>query len=267
MVVTPDTRQMVCMIQRDPYPPSFGPVLLTAAHRILARHLLLRSSLAHGTPPHIQRSQHDVPGPRPCSDGDDDATAVFIALYGLTEVLDEHLQRLYHVRPGTATQHHTTTASLELALNTWVAGLSGPARAVVRRGHRDRDLSAPGAANLRLAYLSVRLLLQRMELEAERERRGGMGREENEGDGDGDDDDDDNNNNNESSPERAGVLLANRYLRARQTAEDIVMLVQELGPRQLEDFWLPGAAFVSVGTSRSFPLSHSPSPPGLMDSQ
>lgn len=110
----------------------------------------------------------------------------------------------------------TNTAVLELKLNSWVESLASPVRPIIRRG---RDLVLPGAANLRLAYLAVRLLLRRMELETERERAGVVDANRSTG-------------------------LANCYLRARQTAEEIALLAQDLGPEQLGDFWLPGTAFV-----------------------
>lgn len=183
------------------------------------------SSLAHGTPPHIQSFQHDVPAPKPhhfqapsetgeCSD----ATAVFIALYGLTEVLGECLHSLYDL----SRKQTVTDSSLEFRLNSWVESLANPVRSIILRGH---NLSLPGAANLRLAYFATLLLLRRMELEASRAK--------------GQDSTDFTMSNGE---------LANKYLRAQQTAEEIVMLVSELGRDHLGDFWLPGAAFVFSST-------------------
>lgn len=180
------------------------------------------SSLAHGTPPHIQRSQHDVPPPEPHhfsfeTEERSDAIAVFIALYGLTEVLGECLHSLYDL----SQKEQVTDSNLEFRLNSWVESLAGPVRGVILRGH---NLSLPGAANLRLAYFATLLLLRRMELEASREKAQDSTEVMNTGD------------------------LANKYLRAQQTAEEIVMLVSELGQDQLGDFWLPGAAFVFSST-------------------
>lgn len=185
-----------------------------------------RSSLAHGTPPRIQSSQHDVPPPEPLHFHDpseigerQDAIAVFIALYGLTEVLGECLYSLYDLSPQSQKQQ-VTDSNLEFRLNSWVESLTGPVRGVILRGH---NLSLPGAANLRLAYLATLLLLRRVELEAARENA-----LDNADSGSGD--------------------LPNKYLRAQRIAEEIVLLVSELGRDQLGDFWLPGAAFVFSST-------------------
>lgn len=187
------------------------------------------SSLAHGTPPHIQSSQHDVPPPEPlhfnetAGERPSDATAVFIALYGLTRVLGECLHCLYDLSPQK--QQAGTNSNLEFRLNSWVESLAGPVRGVILRGH---NLSLPGAANLRLAYFATLLLLRRMELEDSRENAGQQ--------------------NNPESGTGGGDSLANKYLRAQQTAEEIVMLASELEDDQLCDFWLPGAAFVFSST-------------------
>lgn len=148
-----------------------------------------------------------------------DATAVFIALYGLTEVLGECLHSLYDLCPKSHNQQ-VADSNLEFRLNSWVESLTGPVRGVIRRGH---NLSLPGAANLRLAYFATLLLLRRMELEASRE-------------------------NAQNNTDLRSGDLANKYLRAQQTAEEIVLLVSELGRDQLDDFWLPGAAFVFSST-------------------
>lgn len=222
-----------------------------------------RSSLAHGTPPHIQRSQHDVPPPEPhhfllpteppeTREHEPDATAVFIALYGLTEVLGECLHSLYDLRPQSHKQQQqqqgpglfiqVADSSLEFRLNSWVESLKGPVRGVILRGHNLSRL--PGAANLRLAYFATLLLLRRMELEASREQQAhNLGAA--------------HHSMTTTGTTMAGTTtadllnnnttagdLANKYLRAQQTAEEIVLLVSELGREQLDDFWLPGAAFV-----------------------
>ncbi|KAK9440987.1 N-terminal binuclear Zn cluster-containing/DNA binding domain-containing protein [Metarhizium brunneum] len=176
-------------------------------------------SLAHGTPPHISRIQYDVPLPTlECLCEGDSSEArvrtanVFIALVRLTDVLDQHLQRVYAVdgnRPW-------DTTSLELALNNWVESLTGSCRLIVIRGSR---LEIPGAANLRLAYLTTRLLLQRMELEAEKR-----------------------------IYDQLNERIMNRYIQARRTAEEILLLLQELQVEQLGGFWLPVTAFAFPAT-------------------
>ena len=199
--------------------------------------------MAHGTPPLLSRSQYDVPLPtleyldcnirtrsEKASSGVDEerilTAHVFIALMGLTDVLDHHLKHVFDVggaissNPGRAgysdhPSHPWNTTNLELQLNKWVESLSGSCRLIVIRGTR---LDIPGAANLRLAYLTTRLLLQRMDLEADKR--------------------------NDSSRER----IMNSYIEARRTAEDILLLLQELGPKQLGGFWLPVSAFAFPAT-------------------
>ncbi|KAH9907077.1 fungal-specific transcription factor domain-containing protein [Xylariomycetidae sp. FL2044] len=178
-----------------------------------------RSSLAYGTPPHLQTAFYDVPQPKKeyfsrdseCQ-RDLSAISVFVALSELTNVLDQYLQYLYQIDRRAA----NSTRNLELSLNRWVEGLEGDVRWVITRGTR---LDLPGAANLRLAYLSVQLLTHRLQLEEDRTR--------------GNIDED---------------VLANRYIHVRRTAEDIVVLVLELGEQQLGDFWLPMSAFIFPST-------------------
>ncbi|ODA82178.1 hypothetical protein RJ55_00684 [Drechmeria coniospora] len=176
-------------------------------------------SLAHGTPPHISRDQCNVPLPELeylCDDDPSDkqvrTASVFIALCNLTNVLDNHLQHVYRLgrdRPW-------GTTKLELSLNGWVESLAGCTRLIVVRGS---NLEIPGAANLRLAYLTTRLLLQRIELESAKQ-----------------------------TYPPANQNLMNRYIEARRTSEEILFLVQELQPQQLGDFWLSVSAFAFPAT-------------------
>ncbi|EKJ70833.1 hypothetical protein FPSE_08985 [Fusarium pseudograminearum CS3096] len=182
-------------------------------------------SLAHGTPPIISTSLNDVPKPLAenlCEEGASSdrmlKATVYIALVGLTDVLDLHLRHVHRLRNA---DEPRATTHLELALNSWVEDLGDDIRRVVIRG---TNLAIPGAANLRLSYLTVRLLSQRIELEAEKRIR-------------------------EASDSR----LLNRYMQARRTAEDILILVQELQAENLADFWLPSSAF-ALSTTVSFLL-------------
>ncbi|KAJ5836376.1 hypothetical protein N7447_002402 [Penicillium robsamsonii] len=174
------------------------------------------SSLAYGTPPHIRRSQYDVPLPLPeyLSDWerDHEANAVFIELMNLTDVLDHCLEQVYSIRIET----QGPSRNLELELNKWVDSLTGDIRKIIIRGS---NLNVPGACNLRLAYLATRLLLRRIDLDRERQ-----------------------------EPNSNAEHMANRVMEARRTAEDIVVLVQELGEVQLGDYWLPTVAFTFSAT-------------------
>lgn len=175
-----------------------------------------RSSLAYGTPPHIRRSQYDVPLPisEYLSDWerDHEASAVFIELMNLTDVLDHCLEQVYTIR----TETQGSSRNLELELNKWVDSLTGDIRRIIIRGS---NLNIPGASNLRLAYLATRLLLRRIDLDRERQ-----------------------------APGSNAEQMANRVMEARRTAEDIVVLVQELGEAQLGDYWLPVVAFTFSAT-------------------
>lgn len=133
--------------------------------------------------------------------------SVFIALVSLTEVLEQHLQFIYQVDRD----KNINPANLELDLNTWVESLDGNVRLIILRGSH---LDIPGASNLRFSYLTTRLLLQRIQLEADKQVYG-------------------------AHDER----LLNRYLQARRTAEDILIMTQEFQPEQFGDFWLSTSAF------------------------
>ncbi|KAF3068023.1 hypothetical protein CFAM422_008085 [Trichoderma lentiforme] len=174
------------------------------------------TSLAHGTPPHIQKAQYDVPPPtleylsEGLIDGNNPRselrTNIFISLVTLSEVLDRFLQYVYCVG-----RDKQTTTDLEHALHRWVETLEGPCRRIVLRGSH---LDVTGAANLRLAYLTAKLLLQRIQLEAEKQ--GDHVNEE-------------------------GVL--NRYSGARMTSEEMLMLIQDFQPEHLGDFWMSVSSF------------------------
>ncbi|KAI2465391.1 fungal-specific transcription factor domain-containing protein [Annulohypoxylon bovei var. microspora] len=177
------------------------------------------SSLAYGTPPHIQRSFYDVPQPKieyqlnqtdcPRRRG---AMAIFVALSTLTDVLDYYLQYLYQVDK----EADTLVTNLELRLNRWVESLDDDARQIITRG---ASLHISGAPNLRLAYLTIQLLTHRIRME-----------------------------NSRSVTEINEDSLANQYIQIRRTAEDIVFLVEELKEEQLGDFWLPVSAFAFPST-------------------
>lgn len=175
-----------------------------------------RSSLTYGTPPHIRRSQYDVPLPIPeyLSDWEynREANSVFIELMNLTDVLDHCLEHVYNIRVET----QGPARNLELDLNKWVDSLTGDIRRIIIRGS---NLDIPGSSNLRLAYLATRLLLRRIDLDKERQ-----------------------------APDANPEETANRTMEARRTAEDIVVLIQELDDAQLGDFWLPVAAFTFSST-------------------
>lgn len=175
-----------------------------------------RLSFAYGTPPHIVPAQSDVPAPEAAfftlsgqREPSEDAIAVFVALSGLCGVLDHYLRYLYHIRDDQSGP--SSIQDLELKLNQWMDGLRPDLRRIITRGS---NLSSPGAANLRLSYLSIRFLLCRLKLDHDRGRKG-------------------------VDP----TTLGNRYMQVQCTAEDIVIFIQELDDEQLNDFWFPMSAF------------------------
>ncbi|KAK5718414.1 hypothetical protein LTR15_008141 [Elasticomyces elasticus] len=168
------------------------------------------SSLAYGTPPHIHHSQCDVPTPVAedifgTSAASDRMAAAecFVALINLTQVLSHCLEHVYKLDSFvTDTDHHPDLDSLVV---TWEDSLpTDELRRSVLRGTR---LNAPGTANLRLAYLSVRLLICRSRL----------------------------NHDNSSKDD----IDSHHNIQARRVCEDIVHLVQELDEACLADFWIP----------------------------
>lgn len=199
--------------------------------------------MAHGTPPHIQKSQYDVPPPtieylrESSKEGGNnprfEVTAkVFISLVTLSEVLDRFLQYVYCIG-----REKLTTSDLELVLHQWVETLEGTCRPIVLRGSH---LDITGAANLRLAYLTAKLLLQRIQLEAEKQK----------------------DNANEGQ-----VMI--RYSAARVTSEEILMLIQDLEPEHLGDFWMSVSSFsfpATVNFLLRCALETENSPEGLIQS-
>ncbi|OJJ03067.1 hypothetical protein ASPVEDRAFT_72823 [Aspergillus versicolor CBS 583.65] len=174
-------------------------------------------SLAYGTPMLIHREQHDVPiptvndlsigNPDPCQRA---ASAVFVSLVTLTEVLGHYLEYVYRVGKAQLGEQGQNSDSLELLLGQWEETLDVDVRRAVMRG---TNMDAPGAANLRLSYLAVKLLLKRIQLDLDPGVR----------------------------PESR--LDSPRYLRAQRAAEDVVHFVQELNENHLRGFWLPANAF------------------------
>ncbi|KAK2045692.1 fungal-specific transcription factor domain-containing protein [Colletotrichum somersetense] len=175
-------------------------------------------SLAYGTPPQIKRYQYDVPDPsleylvaKDATEAQIQAASVFMALVTLTGVLDKFLDHVYDLNPERDQNSGQTSLDLELSLGQWEDSLSDDVRRIITRGS---NLHIPGAANLRLAYLSTKLLRRRIELDLEKQE--------------------------DAAP---GDALTNRYIQVRRAAEEIVVLVQELEEAHLGDFWLPVSAF------------------------
>jgi hypothetical protein len=89
---------------------------------------------------------------------------------------------------------------------------------------RGTELEDPGAANLRLAYLAVRLLLSRIQLDS------GPG-----------------------TPREGRQSDSPVQLRAQRAAEEVVHFVQELDDRHLRGFWHPATGY-ALTSATSFLL-------------
>lgn len=145
--------------------------------------------------------------------------SVFTALSCLTDVLDQYLRPVYKIDSN----KHWSIAQFELALHAWSDSLRDSIRQVIVHG---TNLDIPGASNLRLAYLSIKLLLQRISLEATQQQA-------------------------DSSADQ----VMSCYFQARQTAEEIIVFTQALRATQLNDFWLSVSAF-AYPTTINFLLRH-----------
>ncbi len=180
-------------------------------------------SLAYGTPPMILRTQQDVPMitvddvPSGLSTLSAVAAAGFVALVTLTaDVLGPCLEQVYHLGDsGSDINDSDRITTLENRLTHWEDALDDNLRRLVIRGGvhlgPTNPSAGPGAANLRLAYLSVKLLICRCRIES-------------------------------SSPSSI-FSSATPDTAARRAAEEIVDFVRELDADHLADFWMPPNAF------------------------
>ncbi|KAJ9630580.1 hypothetical protein H2203_001103 [Taxawa tesnikishii (nom. ined.)] len=103
-----------------------------------------------------------------------------------------------------------------LRLDQWEERLPDSVRRIVVRGtHLDGD----GAANLRFAYLSVKLLLRRIDLDKP------------------------------SSTALGLDVVSHERIRVESAAEEILYFIQDLEAPQLTDFWLPTTTFTLASTT------------------
>ncbi|OJZ82376.1 hypothetical protein ASPFODRAFT_74594 [Aspergillus luchuensis CBS 106.47] len=188
-------------------------------------------SLAYGTPLQIHRAQYDVPFPTmeylissPGMPFHEAAASIFIAFTTLTEVLGQYLEYIYHV----SSPVRKTINSLSHLLTNWEESLDTKTRHIIRRG---TNLTTPGAANLRLAYLSVKLLLRRIALNL----------------------DDEQTEISDSDKRKDGTSSSISFTQVERVAEEIVHLVRELDELQLRGFWIPVQAY-SLTSATTFLL-------------
>lgn len=147
------------------------------------------------------------------------AASIFVALTSLTEVLSCYLEHVYSVSKVFTMEK--SAAELEQHLSEWEVSLSDDIRRLLLRG---AHLHAPGAANFRLAYLSVKLLLRRIQLGLDK-----------------------------STRQFDEETVSPFHTHAQRAAEDIVNLMQELDESHLNGFWIPVNAF-SLTSSTTFLL-------------
>lgn len=190
-----------------------------------------RCSLSYGTPLQIHRAQYDVPFPTmeylissPGMPFHEAAASIFIAFTTLTEVLGQYLEYIYHV----SSPVRKTINSLSHLLTNWEESLDTKTRHIIRRG---TNLTTPGAANLRLAYLSVKLLLRRIALDL----------------------DDEQTEISDSDKRKDGTSSSISFTQVERVAEEIVHLVRELDELQLRGFWIPVQAY-SLTSATTFLL-------------
>lgn len=187
--------------------------------------IYLRCSLGYGTPPLIHRTQHDIPVltaedlyNQGASNDQILASSCFVALTTLTEVLGHCLEQVYHL--GSSKTEDTSPFDLENLLTRWEDSLNDDIRRLVIRGTK---LIGPGAANLRLSYLSVKLLIRRSQLDWAR------------------------------VSLQIDDIDSQYYVQARRASEEIVDFVRELDESHLHDFWIPLNAY-SLTSATTFLL-------------
>jgi hypothetical protein len=186
-----------------------------------------RCSLAYGTPPLIRRTQHDVPLPAAedlyTLDASDDhcfGASCFVAFTTLTEVLGHTLDHIYQLGKDFTKMPQASPFELESFLINWEDSLSDNLRRLVIRG---TNLVGPGAANLRLAYLSVKLLIRRSLLDWDR------------------------------LSLHIDDVDSQYHIQARRVSEEIVDFVRELDEIHCHDFWIPQNAY-SLTSATTFLL-------------
>jgi hypothetical protein len=173
--------------------------------------------LAYGTPPLIHYAQYDVPVPTaedlysPGASTDQIfAASCFVALTTLTEVLGHCLEHVYHLEKDLSKKPETAPSGLETLLTDWEDSLNDNLRRLVIRG---TGLVGPGIANLRLAYLSVKLVIRRIQLDLDRDSL------------------------------QIHDVDSQYYIQARRVSEEIVDFVRELDETHMRDFWIPLNAY------------------------
>lgn len=138
------------------------------------------------------------------------AASCFGAFTTLTEVLGYCLEHVYHLKKDFLKKQEESPFDLEDHLTNWENSLNDNLRRLVIRG---TSLVGPGAANLRLSYLSVKLLIRRSQLDWDR------------------------------VSLQINDIDSQFHIQARRFSEEIVDFVRELDETHLHDFWIPQNAY------------------------
>ncbi|KAL3493915.1 fungal-specific transcription factor domain-containing protein [Aspergillus germanicus] len=182
------------------------------------------ASLSHGTPPHIHRSQWDVPLP------DSDSLLVdlsagqafpgdvrvqgghsFVALCSLTTILGQILPLIYALESQSLDHSFRTLRRHETTINEWEESLPSWLRPTSPAFER----KAAGALNLQLSFLAVKLCLARMALlEIHRS--------------------------SEPSAEEDKLYYRSR---CRKAARAVIDFTTTLSEEEIDAFWLPYTAY------------------------
>lgn len=135
-------------------------------------------------------------------------------------MLGRYLRHIYQISKD-APQRSASACEFEILLSSWERNLTDDVRRIVIRG---TDINAAGAPNLRLAYLSVKLLLKRIQLDLDKSER----------------------------PIQQDTE-SQYFFQAQSVSEEMVHLVQELTGPHLCGFWLSVSAF-SLTSATTFLL-------------
>jgi hypothetical protein len=180
--------------------------------------IVLRSSLAHGTPPLVHRQNYDVPVPgaihtRNTAGADGGSESTFTHLCTLSQILGDLLSLVYSLQ----NDHDGTMRSIrraECGIDEWERRLP-----VSLQQRQDPAIGSPnGTSNLHFCHLSVRLLLCRIAFKAT------------------------------LAESTTSVSEARSYRLAvlREAAFALTDFVTTLTPAQLSEFWLPYTAHLLV---------------------
>lgn len=199
-------------------------------------HVLYRSSVAHGTPPLIQRQNYDVPLPHTVlgehdSDAHKHSSATFLHLCQLSQILGDLLPHVYALRPG---PEHVSRQirRLECALDEWQSALPS---------YLDMSIEpveqVNGASSLHFCFLSLHLLLCRVSYKVScmyvnsHLDQGKLTQSEN------------------AQSSNQGAVQEEKLFRLamlREAASTLTNFVSSLRPFQLSEFWLPYTAHLLV---------------------